>query len=49
VHSAQAVRALARDKRVDMPIADAVCRVLFEGEKPGDAVRALLARDPRRE
>ena len=49
VHSAQAVRALARERHIDMPIAESVCRVLFEGEKPGDAVRALLSRDPRRE
>jgi glycerol-3-phosphate dehydrogenase (NAD(P)+) len=49
VHSAPAVRALARERHVDMPIVDAVCRVLFEGEKAGEAVRALLSRDPRRE
>jgi glycerol-3-phosphate dehydrogenase (NAD(P)+) len=49
VQSAQAVRTLAREKGIDMPIVEGVCHVLFEGEKPGDAVRALLSRDPRRE
>jgi glycerol-3-phosphate dehydrogenase len=32
-----------------MPITEAVCEVLFEGESPPVAVRKLLARDPRPE
>jgi glycerol-3-phosphate dehydrogenase (NAD(P)+) len=46
VPSAAAVRDLARKHRVEMPITDAVCAVLFEAEAPGTAVRRLLARDP---
>ncbi|HXN15965.1 MAG TPA: NAD(P)H-dependent glycerol-3-phosphate dehydrogenase [Usitatibacter sp.] len=46
VHSARAALALAREHGVEMPITEAVCAVLFEGEAPGQAVRRLLARDP---
>ena len=49
VQSATSVRGLARDKVVEMPITEAVCRVLFEGESPRDAVQRLLARDPKAE
>lgn len=49
VHSAGAVRDAARAKGVEMPITDAVCRVLFEGEAAEKAVRRLLSRDPRAE
>ena len=49
VHSARAVRALAREKSVDMPIVEAVNQVLFEGARPEDAVRQLLAREPKPE
>jgi glycerol-3-phosphate dehydrogenase (NAD(P)+) len=49
VYSAQAVEALAAEKRVDMPITRAVCEVLFRGIAPRTAVHQLLARDPREE
>jgi len=49
VHSAREVRRLAVRAGVDMPIAEAVCRVLFEGLPPLQAVEALLAREPRDE
>jgi glycerol-3-phosphate dehydrogenase (NAD(P)+) len=49
VHSAAAVRDAARARGVEMPITEAVCRVLFEAEAPDAAVRRLLARDPRAE
>ncbi len=49
VQSAAAVRALAREASVDTPITDAVCAVLFEGRPPLEAVRELLARDPKPE
>jgi glycerol-3-phosphate dehydrogenase len=32
-----------------MPIAEAVCAVLFDARPPRDAVRQLLAREPRPE
>jgi glycerol-3-phosphate dehydrogenase len=34
---------------VDMPIAAAVARVLYDGLPPRDAVRALMERDPKAE
>jgi glycerol-3-phosphate dehydrogenase (NAD(P)+) len=49
VSSADAVRSLARERRVEMPITEAVARVLFEGESPRDALQRLLARDPKAE
>ena len=49
VGSAESVAALAAERGVDMPIVDAVQRVLFRGERPEDAVRQLLARDPKPE
>ena len=49
VHSARAASAHARACKVEMPITEAVCAVLFEGRPAQDAVRQLLMRDPRRE
>ncbi len=49
VHSAPSVLALARERDVEMPITEAVHAVLYEGRPPGQAVRQLLARDPRPE
>jgi len=49
VRCAQAVRALAAERGVDMPITNAICSVLFDGVSPQDMVVRLLARDPRGE
>lgn len=49
VAAARAVLAAARAKGIDMPITEQVCRVLFDGVSPTDAVTALLRRDPRAE
>ncbi len=49
VPCAKAVRALALKLGVEMPIADAVAGVLFDGDAPQDMVLRLLARDPRGE
>ncbi len=49
VRCAQAVRALAVEIGVDMPIANAVAAVLFDGDSARDMVKRLLARDPRDE
>jgi glycerol-3-phosphate dehydrogenase (NAD(P)+) len=49
VPAARAARALAIHHGVDMPIVDAVHRVLFERVAARDAVLALLARGPRGE
>jgi glycerol-3-phosphate dehydrogenase (NAD(P)+) len=49
VRSAMSVRDLAREKGIEMPITESVCGVLFEGRPPAEAVRQLLARDPKAE
>lgn len=49
VRCARAVAAIARAHRIDMPITEAVCDVLFEGVAPRDAVSALLRRDAKAE
>lgn len=46
---ARAVRELAGERGVDMPITNAVAAVLFEGVSLGDTVERLLSRDPRDE
>ncbi len=49
VRCVQAVTSLARQHQIDMPIVDAVARVLFENEAPATAIRQLLAREARAE
>lgn len=49
VRCAQAVRTLARERGIDMPITNAVAAVLFDGDSAHDMVKRLLARDPRDE
>ena len=46
VAAARNVRALCATFDVDMPICDAVYRVLYEDLPPRRAVEALLAREP---
>ena len=46
VAAARDVRVLSRSLGVDMPICDAVYRVLYESLPPRLAVEALLAREP---
>jgi glycerol-3-phosphate dehydrogenase (NAD(P)+) len=47
VAAARAMQALARRHKVDMPITEQVCQVLFQGVAPQEAVQALLRRDVR--
>ena len=49
VLSARSARDHARERGVEMPITDAVCGVLFEGQPAMEAVQQLLMRDPRPE
>lgn len=49
VRCAKAVRALAIERGVDMPITNAVAAVLFDGDSPREMVELLLARTPRNE
>jgi glycerol-3-phosphate dehydrogenase (NAD(P)+) len=49
VYSAKAAKALAEKYNVSMPIIEKVCRVLFEGYSPKDALLDLMQRDKRSE
>lgn len=49
VRCAQAVLSIAQAHRIDMPITQAVCSVLFDRVTPRDAVSALLRRDAKAE
>jgi glycerol-3-phosphate dehydrogenase (NAD(P)+) len=49
VHAARAARRLAQAHAIEMPISEAVCRVLYDGMPPREAVQGLLAREPGRE
>jgi glycerol-3-phosphate dehydrogenase (NAD(P)+) len=49
IHAAKAVHALSASLGIEMPIASAVYRVLYESLAPRRAVAALLAREPSRE
>jgi glycerol-3-phosphate dehydrogenase (NAD(P)+) len=49
VAAARTVRTLAREHRVEMPIAERVHAVLFEGMPPSEALRGLLEREARSE
>jgi glycerol-3-phosphate dehydrogenase (NAD(P)+) len=49
VRCAQAVRALALEHQIEMPISNAVAGVLFDGDSPQGMVARLLSRDPRQE
>ena len=49
VHSVQAIKQLAQTFKIDMPIVDAVARVLFQGDSPTQMVQRLLAREARDE
>lgn len=49
VATTQSVRELAQRERVEMPITEAVYRVLFENMDPAEAMDRLMTRDPRRE
>jgi len=49
VRCAQAVRELAQQRHIEMPIAHAVAAVLFDGVSPAEMVGRLLSRGPRDE
>lgn len=49
VHTARAAHDLGRKHGVDMPIAEQVCALLFEGRSPREALGALMSRDLKRE
>ena len=47
--AARAVRQLAARENIEMPISEAVCRVLYDNLSPRRAVVSLLQREPARE
>ena len=47
--AARAVRQLAAREHIEMPISEAVCRVLYDNLSPRQAVVSLLQREPARE
>jgi glycerol-3-phosphate dehydrogenase (NAD(P)+) len=47
--TARAVRARAREMGIEMPLCEAVCRVLYDGIAPRTAVSELMARDYKEE
>jgi glycerol-3-phosphate dehydrogenase (NAD(P)+) len=49
IDTAVAARRLARELKVEMPIADKMYQVLFEGLNPHKAVAELMGREPRPE
>jgi len=49
VCTSNAALELARQRGIEMPIAEAVVRILFEGRAPRDAVRDLMGRLPKSE
>jgi glycerol-3-phosphate dehydrogenase (NAD(P)+) len=49
VYTAGSVQLLAREQGIEMPITDAVCRLLFEGRNAREVVEALLSREPKSE
>lgn len=49
VDTTRATVELARSCGIEMPIAEEMYQVLFEGKSPVEAVRALMVREPRRE
>ena len=49
VHAARAVRAVAQQAQIEMPIAEQVYRVLYERLPVKDAVKALMGRELKRE
>lgn len=49
VRCAQAIKTLAHKHRIQMPIVESVCEVLFAGVDPKVAVSLLMSRDPKSE
>lgn len=49
VKTARSVHQWAQRNHVEMPLTEAVCRVLFEGERPYDMIYELMTRIPKEE
>jgi len=49
IRTTQSIHDLAKQHGLDLPITEAVYRVLFEGERPHDMVKNLMTRSAKRE
>jgi len=49
VETARSVAGLAHDRGIEMPITEAVCRILFDGLAPAKAIRELMSREAKAE
>jgi glycerol-3-phosphate dehydrogenase (NAD(P)+) len=49
VYTAREVMRMAQSLQVEMPITEAVCRLIYDGLKAQEAIDMLLAREPRAE
>jgi len=49
IRTTKALRELARELKVEMPITEKVYEILYEGKAPREAVAELMSRDPRSE
>jgi glycerol-3-phosphate dehydrogenase (NAD(P)+) len=45
IKNALAIRRLAAEKQIEMPIVEQMCEVLYEGKSPRDAIRDLMTRE----
>ena len=48
-HAARLLRVVAARLKLDMPICEGICRILFDGADAGSVVRELMARPPQAE
>ncbi len=49
VTTARSARSLASRHRIEMPITEEVCRILFQGSSPQGSLKRLLGRTPKKE
>ncbi len=48
-HAARVLREVATQLRLDLPVCESICRILFDGADARDVVRNLMARPPQAE
>jgi glycerol-3-phosphate dehydrogenase (NAD(P)+) len=48
-HAARELRAVTQRLKLDLPICEGLCRILFDGANARDVMRALMARPPQAE
>jgi glycerol-3-phosphate dehydrogenase (NAD(P)+) len=48
-HAARVLREVAARLKLDLPVCESICRILFDGADAGAVVRELMARPPQAE